>query len=192
MRRPATPHGGRDLVRTCPPYKSRPGGHLGAPTRTIVRAGVPLCPRRLCPLTQGRQGNMDEVHTPTNVWAFASCSRAGFGVCWGRIRRALPPVAPCPGVYRLHRYLSAVAVFLASRFAMERGRGIEPPSPAWKAGILAVVRPSHGAGDGARTRSPSITNRPHIQLCFTGMVPGTRRAVCHVCDFLVRAARHFS
>lgn len=25
---------------------------------------VPLCPRRLRPLTQGRQGNMDEVHTP--------------------------------------------------------------------------------------------------------------------------------
>lgn len=178
-------------MRTCPPYKSRPGGHLGAPTRTIVRAGY-----RFARGGSAHSPRADrEIWTrfiPPNVRAFASCSRAGFGVCWGRIRRALSPVAPCPGVYRLYRYLSAVAVFLASRFAMERGRGIEPPSPAWKAGILAVVRPSHGAGDGARTRSPSITNRPHIQLCFTGMVPGTRRAVCHVWDILVRAARHFS
>ena len=40
---------------------------------------------------------------------------------------------------------------------MERPTGIEPVSPAWKAGVIAVIRQSHGGEGGIRTLAPALT-----------------------------------
>lgn len=42
--------------------------------------------------------------------------------------------------------------------------GIEPASPAWKAGVLATIRHSHGAKGGTRTRNLRFTRPLRYQL----------------------------
>ena len=139
-RRPS-PHGVRVLAQARSPYIPAWWAFWGTHADEC-QGRVPLHPRRFWPLTQARQGTWTRL-IPPNVWAIASHSRAVPVLGWGKdgerfhLSRSIlvcpaQPSLPCQSRFSL-----------ASRFTMERGRGIEPPLPAWKAGVLAVIRPSH-------------------------------------------------
>ena len=54
-----------------------------------------------------------------------------------------------------------------SETRLEHRTGIEPASPAWKAGILAVVRPMHNGGNKrTRTADPLLVRQMLSQLSY--------------------------
>ena len=70
---------------------------------------------------------------------------------------------------KIQRILWRCCALLVRFIPLERLRGVEPPSPAWKAGILAVVRQPHNRADYFYMLPPS-----HV-----AHIPALRTANCH-------------
>ena len=127
------------FVRPLRPYESRPKGAIwGAPADEP--AGVPLCPRRRCSLTQNSQGLAMQVRLSPSCGQSPPVYRRAFP----GVRRACAEMLEhllCSARLAKEKVTARRHSRRTGKRRMEQGRGIEPPSPAWKAGVLAVVLP---------------------------------------------------